>query len=277
MERSHVFVVMTMERKSEQQVMIPKEKLILVTNDDGHEAKGLWALVKVARQFGEVTVIVPDGPRSGMSHAITMHQPLRIKQYVNEEGISYYRTNGTPVDCVKLGQKVVLRDRKIDLVLSGVNHGSNSSVSLIYSGTMAAAIEAGFENIPAIGFSLLDYSSEADFGAASVICEQIIEKVLQHPYPSHIALNVNIPKRKIEDIKGIKITRQTCGYWHEDLIEHTDTFGNLYYWLTGYLENTDTEKGGCEEALKEGFVSIQPVQHDLTAYQYMNHFKFLEK
>ena len=257
--------------------MNQKEKLILITNDDGYEAKGLWALVKIARQFGEVTVVVPDRPRSGMSHAITMHQPLRIKQCVNEGGISYYRSNGTPVDCVKLGQKVVLRDRNIDLVLSGINHGSNSSISLLYSGTMAAAIDASFEDIPAIGFSLLDYSSEADFEASSIICEQIIEKVLQHPFPSRIALNVNIPKRKLEDIKGIKITRQTNGYWHEDLIEHTDTFGNPYYWLTGYLENTDTEEGGCEKALKEGFVSVQPVQHDLTAYQYMNNFKFLEK
>ena len=254
-----------------------KDKLILVTNDDGHEAKGLWALVKAARKFGEVVVITPDGPRSGMSHAITMHQPLRIKQYVNEENYPYYRTNGTPVDCVKLGQKIVLRDRKIDLVLSGVNHGSNSSVSLIYSGTMAAAIEASFENIPAIGFSLLDYSSEADFEASMIVCEQIIEKALQHPFPPNIALNVNIPKGKIEDIKGIKITRQTRGYWHEDLIEHIDTFGKPYYWLTGHLENTDTEKGSCEEALRENFVSVQPVQHDLTAYQYMCDFKFLEK
>jgi len=254
-----------------------KEKLILVTNDDGYEATGLWALVKAARKFGEVVVITPDSPRSGMSHAITMHQPLRFKQYVNEEKFPYYRTNGTPVDCVKLGQKVVLRDRKIDLVLSGINHGSNSSVSLIYSGTMAAAIEASFENIPAIGFSLLDYSSEADFEASTIICEQIIEKVLRNPFPPKIALNVNIPKGKIEDIKGIKITRQTRGYWHEDLIEHIDTFGKPYYWLTGHLENTDTENGNCEEALKANYVSIQPVQHDLTAYQQMNNFKFLEK
>jgi len=254
-----------------------KEMRILVTNDDGYEAKGLWALVKAARKFGEVTVITPDGARSGMSHAITMHHPLRIKQYLNEEQFPYYRTNGTPVDCVKLGQKVVLKNKKIDLVLSGINHGSNSSVSLIYSGTMAAAIEASFENIPAIGFSLLDYSSEADFEASTVICEQIIEKILQHPFPLKTALNVNIPKGKLEDIKGCKITRQTCGYWHEDLIEHIDTFGNPYYWLTGHLENTDTEFGGCEEALKANYVSIQPVQHDLTAYQYMGKFKFLEK
>ena len=256
--------------------MNSKEKLILITNDDGYEANGLWALVKAARKFGEVVIITPDGPRSGMSHAITMHQPLRINEYTKEK-IPYYRTNGTPVDCVKLGQRVVLRDRKIDLVLSGINHGSNSSVSLIYSGTMAAAIEASFENIPAIGFSLLDYSSEADFEASTKICEQIIEQVLENPFPPHIALNVNIPKGNFEDIKGIKITRQTRGYWHEDLIEHIDTFGRPYYWLTGHLENTDTGKDACEDALKANYVSVQPVQHDLTAYQCMCDLKFLEK
>ena len=149
--------------------MTNNKPLILVTNDDGHEAKGLAALAEVASEYGEVIVITPDGPRSGMAHAITMNVPLRVKLYKTENGINFYRTNGTPVDCVKLGQKVVLRNRKIDLVLSGINHGSNSSVSLIYSGTMAAAIEASFENIPAIGFSLLDYSHQADFTAAKAL------------------------------------------------------------------------------------------------------------
>lgn len=254
-----------------------KRPLILVVNDDGYEAKGLWALVSVAAKIGEVVVITPDGPRSGMSHAITMHQPLRIKEYVHESGIHYYRTNGTPVDCVKLGQKVVLKNRQIDLVLSGINHGSNSSVSLLYSGTMAAAIEASFENIPAIGFSLLDYSSHADFTAAALVAEQLIREVLKHPFPLYTCLNVNIPKGKWEEIKGIKITRQTHGYWHEDLEEHLDAFGQKYYWLTGHLEENDNESGGCEAALKNHYVSVQPVQFDMTAYRYIDHFKFLEQ
>lgn len=251
--------------------------LILVVNDDGYEAKGLWALASAVSEIGEIVIITPDGARSGMSHAITMHHPLRVREYVHENGMIYYRTNGTPVDCVKLGQKIVLKDRKIDLVLSGINHGSNSSVSLLYSGTMAAAIEASFENIPAIGFSLLDYSSKADFSAAEIIVEQLVKRVLQHPFPPHTCLNVNIPKAKLEDIKGVKITRQTHGYWHEELEEHLDAFGQKYYWLTGHLEERDDKPGGCQAALKEHYVSVQPVQFDMTAYHYIDNFKFLEQ
>ena len=129
--------------------------VILVVNDDGYEAKGLVAMVEIARSFGEVVVVTPDQPRSGVGHSITFMQPLRLHLYKEEDGIQYWRTNGTPVDCVKLGQKVIFKDRPIDLVLSGINHGSNSSVSVIYSGTMGAAIEASFEN-KAIGLSLLD-------------------------------------------------------------------------------------------------------------------------
>lgn len=257
--------------------MESKKPLILIVNDDGYEAKGLWALAEVARKIGEVVIITPDGPRSGMGHAITMEVPLRIKEYVNDKGIVYYRTNGTPADCVKLGQKVILKDRKIDLVLSGINHGSNSSVSLIYSGTMAAAIEASFENIPAIGISLLDYSLSADFGAASVIADQIIRKVLEHPFPEHICLNVNIPKIPLEDIQGIRITRQTRGYWDEDLIEHEDAYGRKYYWLSGRLIDTDNQEDSCQFALNHNWVSVQPVQFDMTAYQHLDTFKFLEQ
>jgi 5'-nucleotidase len=221
--------------------------LILITNDDGFEARGLEALVEAAKDFGEVVVITPDGPRSGMGHAITMNVPLRVKHYKTENGVEYYRTNGTSVDCVKLGQRVVLRDRKIDLVLSGINHGSNSSVSIIYSGTMAAAIEASFEGAHAIGFSLLDYSAKADFSAATVFAKQIIAKVLKEGLPKHVCLNVNIPKLPLKEIKGIKITRQTLGYWHEDLEEHTDPFGGKYYWLAGYLVNLEKEAADtCE-------------------------------
>jgi len=254
-----------------------KNPLILVVNDDGFEAKGLAAMVKAAKEFGEVVVITPDGPRSGMGHAITMHIPLRVKLYRTEDGIPYYRTNGTPVDCVKLGQRVVLKDRKIDLVLSGINHGSNSSVSLIYSGTMAAAIEASFENIPAIGISLVDYSPDADFSASIIVAKKIIYKVLNNPFPDHICLNVNIPQGNIENIKGIKIARQTNGYWHEDLEEHIDAFGRKYYWLTGYLVDQDLKEDSCQWALTNDYVSVQPVQFDMTAYQHLQSLKYIEE
>jgi 5'-nucleotidase len=251
--------------------------LILITNDDGFEARGLEALVEAAKDFGEIVVISPDGHRSGMGHAITMNVPLRVKHYKTENGVAYYRTNGTSVDCVKLGQRVVLRDRKIDLVLSGINHGSNSSVSIIYSGTMAAAIEASFEGVSAIGFSLLDYSPKADFSAAVLFAKHIIEKVLQNGLPKHVCLNVNIPKLPLSEIKGIKITRQTIGYWHEDLEEHTDPFGGKYYWLAGYLVNLEKEAADtCEWALQNGFVSVMPVHFDMTSHKTIDKLKHWE-
>lgn len=250
--------------------------LILIVNDDGYEAKGLEAMVSIAKPLGEVVVVVPDRTRSGMGHAITMNEPLRLTNYKNEDGIAYYRTNGTPVDCVKLGERVVLRDRKIDLVLSGINHGSNSSVSLIYSGTMAAAIEATFDNIPAVGLSLLDYSPDADFTTAMHFGRPIVEKVLANGLPPYTCLNVNIPKVAISEIKGVKVTRQCHGVWHEDLVERTDVFGRKYYWLTGYLERKELAEDTCEWALQNNYVSVQPVQFDLTAHQYIENLKYLE-
>ncbi len=249
--------------------------LILVVNDDGYEAKGLEAMVEIAREFGEVVVVTPDKPRSGVGHAITFKSPLRVHQYKVKDGVQYWRTNGTPVDCVKLGQKVVLKDRHIDLVLSGINHGSNSSVSVIYSGTMGAAIEASFES-PAIGLSLLDYNLDADFTTAIHFGKKIVAEVLEKGLPPRICLNVNIPKGSIEEIKGIRITRQAEAYWHEELIESTDPFGEKYYWLTGHLENLDDHEDCCEWALQHHYISIQPVQYDLTAHRYMNNLKFLE-
>lgn len=248
--------------------------LILIVNDDGYQAKGLRALVEAARDFGEIVVVAPDGARSGMAHAITFDAPLRITPLKTEDNVSYYKTNGTPVDCVKLGQKVLLKDRKIDLILSGINHGSNSSVSLIYSGTMAAAIEGSIENYPSIGFSLVNYSPEADFSVATEYAKKIIDKVLRNPFPDHISLNVNIPDVSSAKINGIKITRQTHAYWHEELIENKDPFGRTYYWVTGHLVDNDCGEDSCEWALKNNYVSVQPVQFDLTAYK---HFETLKK
>lgn len=250
--------------------------LILVVNDDGYEAKGLEAMVEIAKTFGEVVVVVPDRAQSATSHAITMNVPLRVNLYKTIDGVPYYRTNGTPTDCMKLGEKVVLKGRQIDLVLSGINHGSNSSVSLLYSGTMAAAIEATFDNIPAVGISLQDYSADADFTACVHYGKIIVQQVLEKGIPPYISLNVNFPKAPLEEIKGIKITRQTKGYWHEDMEEHIDAMGRKYYWLAGYLVNTDNKEDSCEWALQHNYISIQPVQVDMTAYEAMKDIKFLE-
>ncbi|MCR4964075.1 MAG: 5'/3'-nucleotidase SurE [Bacteroidales bacterium] len=252
-----------------------EKPLILIVNDDGYEATGLEAMVEIAKTFGEAVVVVPDRTRSAMSHAITMNEPLHVKQYKQRDGVSYWRTNGTPVDCVKIGQRVVLRDRKIDLILSGINHGSNSSVNVVYSGTIAAAIEASFSH-PAVGLSLLDYSPNADFTAAIHFGKKIVAEVLKHGLPQHTCLNVNFPNVKIDEIKGIRVTRQADTYWEQDLEERIDPIGRKYYWLTGHLVDVDHKEDTCEWALAHNFISVQPVQYDMTAHQYINDLKYLE-
>ena len=252
--------------------------LILITNDDGYASKGLRTLVEVAKEFGEVVVVAPDGPRSATSHAITMNTPLRLHHYqTDDDGTRYFRTNGTPCDCVKLGLRVVLKDRPADLVLSGINHGSNSSVSLIYSGTMGAAVEATLSHVPAIGFSLLDYRPDADFTAARHYVRLILQEILKRPFTDEASLNVNIPNVPLEAIKGVKVTRQAKGYWQEEMVERTDPYGGKYYWLTGRLEITDNGEDTCEWALQHNYVSVQPVQNDFTHHAFIPQLKFLEE
>ncbi|MBR3578812.1 MAG: 5'/3'-nucleotidase SurE [Bacteroidales bacterium] len=252
--------------------------LILITNDDGYASKGLRTLVEVAKEFGEVVVVAPDGPRSASSHAITMNTPLRLHHYqTDEDGTRYFRTNGTPCDCVKLGLRVVLKNRPADLVLSGINHGSNSSVSLIYSGTMGAAVEATLSHVPAIGFSLLDYHADADFTAARHYVRLILQEMLRHPFTDEASLNVNIPNVPLQAIKGVKVTRQAKGYWQEEMVERTDPYGGKYYWLTGRLEITDNGEDTCEWALQHNYVSVQPVQNDFTHHAIIPQLKFLEE
>lgn len=250
-----------------------KKPLILVVNDDGYEAKGLKNLVEVASKFGEVLVVAPDGPRSGMSHAITMHIPLRIKKISEENGIRVYTTNGTPVDCVKLAQKVILKGEYPDLVLSGINHGSNSAISILYSGTMAAALEAAFENIPSIGFSVQSYDADANFDLANQIAETVIQQVINDGLPERTCLNVNIPDIPKEDCLGIRVTRQAKGYWKEDLVPYMDPYGKEYYWLTGSFLNLDDGEDTDEWALSHKYASVHPVHFDLTAHHHLDYFK----
>ncbi len=229
-------------------------------------------------KIGEVVVVAPDSPQSGKGHAITLDQPLRISsstRFGNE--VTAYKCSGTPADCIKFGKRFILKDRKIDLVVSGINHGVNSSISVIYSGTMSAAIEAAIEGIPAIGFSLCDHSLEADFSHVEPFVLAIAQKVLDGNLPKGIALNVNIPKKSTEDIKGIKFCRQAKAVFREIFHERNDPFGKPYFWVDGYLENNDTMGGTDEDALKENYVSIVPVQYDLTAYavlEELNDWKF---
>lgn len=255
-----------------------KEKpLILVTNDDGIFAPGIAALVEVAMQFGEVVVVAPNSPQSAKGHAITIHDPLRINQVHIWKNVQSWECSGTPVDCVKLAKRTILKGRPIDLCVSGINHGSNESINIIYSGTMSAAMEGSIEGILSVGFSLSDYSLKADFTAAKHYAHKIIAFMLHHEFKLQKTrlLNVNIPKLPLEQIKGMRLCRQAEARWIEDFREHKDPSGRVYYWLTGKFVNLDNGEDTDVKALTEGYVSIVPSMHDLTHYtalDEMRHF-----
>ncbi len=246
--------------------MSKKKPLILVCNDDGINAPGIRALVDVMKELGEVVVVAPDSPQSGMGHAITITKPLRLySSNVFGEDIPSYQCSGTPADCVKLAVDKVLH-RKPDLLVSGINHGSNSSINVIYSGTMSAAVEGAIEGITAVGFSLLDFNYNADFEASKNIVRTIAKNVIKYGLPEDVLLNVNIPAVKSSDIKGIKICRQARANWVEEFDERQDPYERKYYWLTGKFINMDKGEDTDEWALKHNFVSVVPVQFDLTAH-----------
>jgi 5'-nucleotidase len=249
----------TPQKKSNQPV-------ILVTNDDGITAPGILNLVEAVKDLGKVIVVAPDKPQSGMGHAITIGQPLRLHS-VNTyfDGIESYQCSGTPVDCVKLAVDKILR-RKPDLCLSGINHGANHSINVIYSGTMSAAVEAAIESIPSVGFSLLDYSIDADFTAARKYARLIVQQMLKQKPDKHTVLNVNFPPVAPELIKGVRICRQAYAKYEEDFVERDDPNGRKYYWLTGEFVNFDKGRDTDVWALKNNYVSIVPVQFDLTNY-----------
>lgn len=240
--------------------------LILVTNDDGILAPGIRALIDVMKEIGEVVVVAPDSPQSAMGHAITINNTLKLEKVkIDKELELEYSCSGTPVDCVKIAINEILK-RKPDLCVSGINHGSNSSINVIYSGTMSAAVEAGIEGIPAIGFSLLDYSWDANFEPIKTYIKQIALEVLKKGVPEGVILNVNFPKLSQEEIKGVKICRQAKAMWQEEFDKRTNPQGKEYYWLTGKFVNLDKGTDTDEWALENGYISIVPVQFDLTAH-----------
>ena len=240
--------------------------LILVTNDDGITAPGINALIEIMKTLGDVIVVAPDKPQSGMGHAITINSTLRIHKLHIHGVMDEYSCTGTPVDCVKIAVNKILH-RKPDLCVSGINHGSNMSINVIYSGTMSAAVEGAIENIPSIGFSLCDDSVDADFTASKKIVHKIASEVLQKGLPKNVCLNVNIPKAKNDELKGIKVCRQALANWIEELDERKDPAGKTYFWLTGKFENYDAGKTDTDVwALENNYVSVVPVQFDMTAH-----------
>lgn len=250
------------------------EKVIFLTNDDSYRSKGFDAAIEIARQFGRVIAIAPDTPQSGMSQAITIYNPLRLRKVREEDGVLVYSLNGTPVDCVKMAFDHFFKNEKIDLVISGINHGSNAAVNVLYSGTMGAAIEGAFYNIPSIGLSLTDHDPDADFEGAIKFGTQIVESVLNGDCPQPLCLNVNVPNIPCAELKGIRLSRQTRGYWREEFFERTDPHGRNYYWLTGAFSNAEPQSEDTDEwALANGYVAVVPVQVDLTAYNQMEQLK----
>ena len=243
-----------------------KRPLILVTNDDGITAPGIRALIEVANGIGDVVVVAPDSPQSGMGHAITINSTLECTA-INVDGgpQKEYQSSGTPADCVKLAINELM-DRKPDLCVSGINHGSNSSINVIYSGTMSAAIEAGIEGVPAIGFSLCDYQWTANFEPLKLYIDKIVRNALKEKIPSDVVLNVNFPLIEEQDIKGIKICRQAKAHWVEKFDKRQSPMGKDYYWLTGEFINEDRGEDTDEAALAQGYISIVPTQFDLTAH-----------
>jgi 5'-nucleotidase len=242
-----------------------KKPVILVTNDDGVTAPGIRALVEAVKDLGKVVVVAPDKPQSGMGHAITIGQPLRLHPVHIFDGIEAYECSGTPVDCVKLAVDKILH-QKPDICLSGVNHGPNHSINVIYSGTMSAALEASIESIPSIGFSLLDYSIEADFSGAQKYAKILVQQLLSKKLDKHLCLNVNIPAVPESLLKGLKVCRQAYAKYEERFDERTDPRGRHYFWLTGEFVNFDKGRDTDVWALKNNYISVVPVQFDLTHY-----------
>jgi 5'-nucleotidase len=252
--------------------------LILVSNDDSVKAAGLNALIEMLEPFGDLFVVAPDIPRSGASHALTVTTPITVNKIQESDCLTIYACSGTPTDCVKVAMSCLI-PRQPDLMVAGINHGSNSSVSVIYSGTMGAAIEAAMLGIPSIGFSLCDHSSDADFSASIKYGKIIVTEIMANGIPKGITLNINIPALPFDEIKGIKVCRQNKGMWNEDFIMNPNPVtGENLYWLTGYYHNEESGAEDTDEtALSKAYISIVPTHFDLTAYDFIGEMKRLEK
>jgi 5'-nucleotidase len=246
---------------------MPKRPLILVSNDDGITSNGIFTLVEVMKELGEVVVVAPDSPQSGMGHAITIGNTLRLEETDIFDDVKAFKCSGTPADCVKIAKHFVLKDRQPDVIVSGINHGSNTSISVLYSGTMSAAIEGAIEGMPAIGFSLCDYSHDADFSHTKEYVKKITQQVLSKGLTKGVALNVNIPPKRHEAIKGIKVCRQARAKWQEEFDQRFDPNGRRYFWMAGNFVNFDKGEDNDEWAIANNYISVVPCLFDLTAHQ----------
>ena len=251
------------------------ERLVFLTNDDSYAAPGFEVSMRIARRFGRVIAIAPETAQSGMSQAITMNSPLYLRRIKNApEGVELYALNGTPVDCVKMAFDNMLRDRRVDLVITGINHGSNAAINVLYSGTMGAAIEGSFYGCPSIGLSLCDHSLEADFTGAERYCTEIVRRVVERGVAAPLCLNVNVPAIPADEIRGVRVCRQSRGFWREEFFRRHNPLGREYYWLTGEFKNAEPDSEDTDEwALAHGYVSVVPIQVDMTDYGRLDELK----
>ena len=250
-----------------------KERLIFLTNDDSYMSKGFRAAVNLAREFGRVVAIAPDRVQSGMSQAITINSPLFMRKVEASDGVEIFAFSGTPVDCAKIAFDHIFATQKPDLVISGINHGSNAAINVMYSGTMGAAIEGSFYGVPSIGLSIDDHDPDADFEGAVKYGREIIASVLSAAdrLPRPLCLNVNVPRCAAEEIQGIRLSRQTRGFWREDFFARQDPHGRDYFWLTGAFQNAEPEAEDTDEwALANRYVAVVPVQTDMTDYRMLD-------
>lgn len=250
--------------------MEPSRPLILITNDDSIDAPGIHHLVECVRGFGDVYVVAPAHPHSGQSSALTVGAPLRIRERpAPGEGVRCFTVDGTPVDCVKLGLHAIV-PRKPDLLLSGINHGSNSGTAITYSGTMGAVLEGCMEGITSVGFSLLHHSMKADFSLSTEYVKEIVGKVLEHKLPDWVCLNVNIPA-KVEPV-GVRVCRAARGHWSEEYRRYLDPSGNPFYWLTGRFVNGEPDAPDTDEYwLNRRYISVVPVTPDQSCVSEIKH------
>ena len=242
--------------------------LILITNDDGYESKGLRTLVGVAQEFGDIIVMAPERNSSAKGLSLTTDRPVRVKEVSGQwaESTKIYACDGLPVDCLKLAYEHFC-PRVPDLVLSGINHGSNSSINVLYSGTMGAVLEATMLGVQAVGFSLLNHSPEADFGPCVPYVRTIVRAVLENGLPDNVALNVNIPRLPFAEIKGMRVCRQARARWMDSFDKRVDPRGRPYWWLTGIFECENAPTDSDEWALANGYVSVVPVKPDFTCHE----------
>lgn len=254
------------------------QKVILVTNDDGYQAKGINSLLESLRGLGRIVVCAPDSPRSGFAASFTSSRPIALTRLSDDGEIAIYSCDGTPVDCVKLALHRFFCQRKPDLIVSGINHGGNDSICIMYSGTMGAVLEGCVVGVPSVGYSILDHSSDADFSTAVKYTREITSKLLEKPMPYGVVLNVNIPAG--ENIKGVKVCRQAQGQWINEFHyrEGDENNGTSYFQVTGEYKNLEPEATDTEEYwLANGYVSVVPTHVDYTCHQRLEYFKNLEQ